>query len=96
MLGIPTIQPKGSSMRSKRSPTHQTLEMHVCYLGSKDFLMYTAVRTSLPVGVCEVKRWDIGKLRTCQVFHLPTLHHNDAWSLCYRPVTALGATSQNS
>ena len=73
MLGIPIIQPKSSSRRSKRSSTNQTPKRHMCYLGSKGFPMYTTVRTSLPVGVFKVRRCDIGKLRTCQVFHLPVL-----------------------
>lgn len=81
MLGIPIIKPKSSSGISKRSSTNQTLKMHMCHLGSKGFPIYTTVRTSLPVGVFKVKRCDIEKLRTCQVFHLPILNHRDAWSL---------------
>ena len=81
MLGIPIIKPKSSSGISKRSSTNQTLTMHMCYLGSKGFPMFTTVRTSLPIGIFKVKRCDKEKLRTCQVFHLPVLNHRDVWSL---------------
>lgn len=40
-----------------------------------------------------MKRCDIAaKLRTCQLFHLPTFDHKDALSLYYGPVTVLGAS----
>lgn len=55
--------------------------------------MYTAVRTSLPAGAFKVKRCDIAaKLRTCQLFHLPTFDHKNALSLYYGPVTVAGAS----